>query len=296
MNALFSERAKSYYDSIVNHKAAEGIRGVLDRWSRFAANKAKLGNSIPIVIPDMLWASRAGGCLGLARMVADYLASAQIMEFHGDVRVFEFKLHYMTEAHYFTELPRLTEAVAHAAGFRAEYKGVILLDIDEWRNHLTEPHFLSLINYVTSNADNWLLIFTIGTDKEEEVTAVEGFLSLYMRIEKVILRFPRSEEILEMLAKQLNAYGFELSQNARTLLHESIEALSSSRFFDNPQSIKLFATDIIYSVMASDNCDILISGAELAGFTRDSAYVARLRENTERRRQIGFFNGSEAQK
>ena len=157
----------------------------------------------PIILPDMLWVAQSGvGKTNLLKLMAEYLSSQNnLMEFYGDVKFFEFLLNYCPPNEYFSELQRLIDEIDNAAGFRNEFKGIVHIDINEWLDHFEEKHFVSLMEYLSSNSDKWLIVLSVYSDKKDKIHNLNAFLSMYLRIEKITLSFPKTEDLFEFMQR-----------------------------------------------------------------------------------------------
>ncbi len=279
-----------YYSRIMALREAEDIKQVAQRWQRLSENIKKSPPGAPIIIPDMLWVAKSGvGKTNLLMLISEYLCMEGIMEFYGDVKFFEFLLSYIPKGEYFSELPRLMEEISAAAGFRSEYKGVVGIDIDEWVEHIYEPHFISLMEYLSSYSDNWLIIFIIHNDDPGVVKRTEALLSTFMRIERVTLALPKAEHLQEYVLKQLAGYGLRLTPEANQLLLESIDELRKNKDFDGFKTIRLLCKEIIYTVFSCEGWQgNTIPHTMLSRFAKDGEYVTLLKTNNEKRRIIGF--------
>jgi hypothetical protein len=82
-----------------------------------------------------------------------------LMSFYGDVAYFEFMLNYCGPRENFSELQRLMDGVDNAKGFRSEFRGILFIDIDDWRDHFEEKHFVDFMEYLSDNSDDWLIVF-----------------------------------------------------------------------------------------------------------------------------------------
>ena len=282
-----------FYTEIMNLKEAEEFKCVIKRWNVLSENMRTKPLNAPIILPDMLWVAQSGvGKTNLLKLMAEYLSSQNnLMEFYGDVKFFEFLLNYCSPNEYFSELQRLIDEIDNAAGFRNEFKGIVHIDINEWIDHFEEKHFVSLMEYLSSNSDKWLIVLSVYSDKKEKIHNLNAFLSMYLRIEKITLSFPKTDDLFEFIEDMLNQYGLTLNEDAKKLLFDTIEKLRNNKYFDGFKTIFMLCQDIVYDVFSNENIEELSLGANmLAKFSADSDYIKNMVANIERVNRIGLVN------
>lgn len=280
---------KPYFEQIMQRKGIEDLQRVVRKWQTLSDNMNEHPSNLPVLLPDMLWFSRSGsGRSSLLGLLAEYLHALQnLMPFYGDVKYFEFLLSYCPPDHPFTELYRLIDEVTNAAGFRNEYKGIIFIDIDEWRNHFEEKHFVSFMEYLADNSEEWMIILSVNADAGDRFHELEAFLSMFLRIEKVSITSPEAGDLFEYLERNLLSYGLRLREDAKELLLGSIEKLRSNKYFDGYKSIRMLYQDIVYTVFSDTKAEEL-TAEMLTAFSADSEYIKRLFTNIQRVHKIGF--------
>lgn len=282
-----------FYTEIMNLKEAEDFKSVIKRQHILSENMRTKPMNAPIILPDMLWVAQSGvGKTNLLKLMAEYLSSQNnLMEFYGDVKFFEFLLNYCAPNEYFSELQRLIDEIDNAAGFRNEFKGIVHIDINEWLDHFEEKHFVSLMEYLSSNSDKWLIVLSVYSDKKDKIHNLNAFLSMYLRIEKITLSFPKTEDLFEFIEDMLNQYGLTLKDDAKKLLFDTIEKLRNNKYFDGFKTIIMLCQDIVYDVFSNENVEELSLGANmLSKFSADSDYIKNMVANIERVNRIGLVN------
>lgn len=280
-----------YYDKIMQLREADEIKQIVRRWSVLSDNIKTKPIDIPIILPDMLWVAKSGaGITNLLKLISEYLASRKnLMEFYGDVKFFEFLVSYCPPNQPFVDLHRLIDEVNNAAGFRNEFKGIVHLDINDWVNHYEEKHFVSLMEYLAANSDKWLIVLSAYSEKKDAIHNLHAFLSMYLRVEKVTLSLPRTQDLFEYIEGKLNEYGLTLESDARDLLSDTIEKLRENKYFDGFKSIKMLCQDIAYEVFSNEKINTYSLTADmLSAFSVDSEYVKKMAINSERARRIGL--------
>ncbi len=285
------------FDKVMRQKEAEQIRPLVQKWETLSRNMQQYPANAPILLPDMLWVAKSGvGKTFFLELIAEYLESkANLMEFYGDVKFFEFMLGYTKPDEPFTEIQRLMEAVKNAAGFRSEFKGIIRIDIDEWVEHYEERHFVAFMEYLAVHKDTWFIVLSVSCTDKKKLHNLEAFLSMFLRIERVELALPKTEDLTDYIEKNLAAYALTLSDDARALLLATVNAMRENKYFDGYKSLGLLCQEIAYTVFSSGAlADRCLTAERLAAFGPDSAYVKRMVANFEKVNTIGLVKGGNA--
>jgi len=288
------ETMEKCFDSIMELKGADEFKAMVKRLDIFLKNKEAYSLT-DVSLPNYLWVARRGGGIStLVKTFAEYLYAARAIEFCGTVKSFEFKLDYIAPETFFSELTRLDNTISGFAGHNRFYKGVSCINIDEWLEHTNEDHFTKLLNYISSNSEKLLVIFCILNDDKNVIGAVESALSSHIRFESLSLRFPDSNELVELVeSRHIQDKGFTLTRSAKTLLRETIEEIAAGKNFNGFKSISQLANDILYNILTTDFGDSKhISADMLSCCGKDSNYVKRARSQIGVKKVIGFLERS----
>lgn len=279
------------YKTILSQNGLSDFKKLIGKWDALAQNVENKPAGLPIILPDLFLVSRSGaGRTHMLRLLAQYLCENEtLMSFYGDVKYFEFMLGYCPPNEDFSELRRLMAEVDNAAGFRNEYRGIIYIDIDEWRTHFEERHFASFIEYLADNSDEWLVVLSVTDTGSERFDVLEAFISSHLRIEKVTIDPPTTDELMEYACDLLLGYGIKLKTAARRIIADSVESLSHNKYFDGYKTVKILCLDIVYYTYI-DGCrgGLALGAAEAARFAKDSEYIQRMTVNIQKANKIGF--------
>lgn len=281
----------NYYEEIINLKPAKDFVRVLQKWDKLSDN-LKTANNVPLILPDLFWVSKSGvGKTHLLKLLSEYLYSKKnLFDFCGNVKYFEFMLDYCPPEKKFTEIERMINEVSIAAGFRNTYRGIVSVDIDEWLGHCEEKHFISFLEYLSSNSNDWLIVFNVMADKTTETKKLESVLSMFFRIEKSNLLLPETEEFLQFIINRLNSYNLILDESAKSLLLKTIEKLRENKYFDGYKTLVMLCQDIVYEFYSKNEMNNnVISDYHLEEFAPDSKYIARATWKVENKRKIGLL-------
>jgi hypothetical protein len=283
------ECAKKGYEDIMELKGADQFKAVVRRLRKFQDNKEKYSLT-DVTLPNYLWVARRGGGVSTCtEAFAEYLYNARIIDFTGKGRHFEYRLTYTEPDAFFSELTRLNNTISEMAGHYRYFRGVACINIDEWKEHINEPHFYQFLDYIASNNDKVLAILYVCSNDKQVVKTIESSLSSRIRSETVWFRFPKANELVDLIEfKSFKKHGFSLTDDAKSLLADSIERIIDGEHFNGFKTIKQLANDILFSLFESSISSYEVSANMLAGFSKESAYVRRLITSGKTDKTIGF--------
>lgn len=267
------------------------FKSLIRKWEALSANMENRPMGVPIILPDLFLVSRSGtGRTFCLKLLAEYLAEKpNLMDFYGDVRYFEFMLNYCKPGEHFSEIQRLMTEFDNAAGFRSEYRGIVYVDVDEWRDHFEEKHFISFMEYLSDNSDDWLVVLSVSDENPEQIDRMAAFVSAYIRIERLAIEQPTLRELMIYAKETLEAYGIVLSFEAEKLISGAVDVLRKNKYFDGYKTIKMLCEDIAYSVYTNGfRFGKELSESELEKFASDGEYIQRMIVKIEKAKQIGF--------
>lgn len=284
-------KTKDYYSEILDLKEAKEFVRVIKKWEVLSKNLSS-NKKVQMVLPDLMWVSKPGvGKTHLLKLLSEYLYDKQnLMEFYGNVKYFEFMFDYCSPENTCNEIVRMINEIKNAAGFRNYYKGIVSIDMDEWLGHCEEKHFLNFLEYLSSNSDDWLIVFNVSSNDKEEISKMESVLSMYFRIEKSNLILPNSNVFLEFVVKKLELYDLTLSKQAKELLLKTIEKLRENKYFDGYKTLVMLCQDIVYEFFSNKKTgEKVIDDEHLKGFAPDSEYIKRATWKAETKSKIGLI-------
>jgi len=270
------------YDAIMELQGVDDLKGMVSRLRKFHLNKKKLPTA-KVTQPNYLWAAKRGGGISTCiNAFTEYLYADKVIEFTGTAKYFEFKLAYISPDKFFSELSRLDSAMSEIAGHHRFFRGVACINIDEWTGHASDEHFYKFIDYMASRNDKILMVFCIHAEDKNVIESVESALSSRLRIETVPLRFPKSNELVELVdSKHFKSQGFYLSDDAKSLLADSIDGMIDGKHFNGFVTVEQLATDILFRLLeagftpSANGCEIYAD--MLSGFSRESKFIKRIK-------------------
>ena len=264
---------------------------LIEKWDQLNSNLEAESPNAPVFLPDIFLTSGSGrGNTMLLQLLTDYLmARPNLMKFYGDVPFFEFYLNYCDPQNYFDEIPRFIREVTYAAGFRNEFKGLILVEISEWMDHCTEKHFINFLEYLSDNSDNWLIVLSLPDRDPEKVDRMLSVVSAFLRLEVVNVAAPTEVELMAFLKEQLGLYGMTLMSDAEAVLTETIRILMQHEFYDGYKTVRNLGRDIVYSVYSNRRKRTgTLTARDVASFSADSEYICQTVRKQQQFKHIGF--------
>jgi hypothetical protein len=274
-----------------NHRYPAEYLSLIEKWDRLNLNLETDDTAAPIFLPDIFLTTGSGrGNTRLLTLLTEYLSDKpRLMKFYGDVPFFEFYLNYCEPQRDFAEIPRFIREVVSAAGFRNEYKGIILVEISEWLGHCTEKHFINFLEYLSDNSDNWLVVLSMPDRDAAAVDRMLAVVSAFLRVETIRVAPPTTEDLMDFLKEQLALYGMTLNGDAENLLCGTIAALMENEFYDGYKTVRNLGRDIVYSVYANRRKkNGHLSERDVEAFAPGSEYISQTARKQEQFKHIGF--------
>ena len=180
------------------------------------------------------------------------------------------------------------QEVSNAGGFRSEYRGIIFIDLEEWNGHFEEKHFISFMDYLSDNSDDWLIVLSLSGRDPEEVAVAESIISSFLRTERVRIEEPTASELVSYVENKIGIYGLVMKLDAKDVIFDSIKELCKNKYFDGYKTAKILAQDIAYHAYSSAECTHELSAADVDAFKRDGEYIQKMMLKIEKSQKIGF--------
>lgn len=164
----------------------------------------------------------------LVKELAEEARKAAPKDFAGEAPCVFFKLQYTAPCESFTELRRLILEVRSKTGLRANYKGIVAIDMSEWINHEREIFFSIVLKYLYDHRAIWQPVMLL---RDCSIGQVQHFLrscALYLTPKVVDQNIFTNDERLEFRVMEcFSKKGYTLRREARKLL---VEQLRSDRY------------------------------------------------------------------
>lgn len=280
-----------HINEALKQRSLKDCKELLKKWDTLAANMKEVPTGVPIILPDIFLVSKSGaGRTYFVNLLAEYLGDKScLLDFYGDVKYFEFMLNYCAPSEHFSEIQRLMSEVDNAGGFRSEYRGIVFIDIDEWYDHFEEKHFLSFMEYLSDNSEDWLVVLSLSGKNEEKTACAESVISSFLRIERINIETPTATELVEFVETRLSAYGLSLKLGAKSVIFESLKLICRSKYFDGYKTAKMLVQDIAYHAYSNGvKGRAALSESDVEAFKKDGEYIQRMILKIKKTGKIGF--------
>ncbi len=284
--------SNEHYEKLMALPGLDELKETIGKWNKILHNLKSKNIDAPLLIPNLFLKTEPGvGKTYFFRVLCDYLDKAGFMDFYGDVKFFEFYLEYVPSAAHMFELNRLIEQIRNAAGFRNEYRGLVVVDITDWADRTEEDNFIKVLEYLSAIDSKVFIIFTADSFTEQQIEKAEKVLNAYCRIRTVAFPYPSKIAFAAYCAKRLKKYKINLDQGAQDLLCASIEKLMESEHFYGYKTVDLLCLDVAFELSSSlDIHGETITAEHLEAFSKDSVFIERL-YSAAKIRHIGFGGG-----
>ena len=134
-----------------------------------------------------------------------------------------FRLNYVPPYEKFQELRLLLLRVKEAKGMRAEFRGVVAIDVTEWLGHEGEEFFTVILKYLYDHRNSWMSAFVLcnSTETQQRKLAVACAAYISPVVEDVSLFF-RNDRLARMLQLRFHAAGRSILRSTLNRLAETL--------------------------------------------------------------------------
>lgn len=119
------------------------------------------------------------------RMIQEFAENARNVspnDFVGERLYVYHKMNYIEPYKEFNELKKLQVAVKSATGMRANFKGIVAIDVQEWLGHFKEEYFLVTLKFFYDQLQHgWRYVFTLGNNDREDCKDIVLLLARYFK-------------------------------------------------------------------------------------------------------------------
>ncbi len=281
--------SQKYYDEIMDLHGLSQAKEVIVKWNNAFENLKSKNINAPLLLPNLFLNAKPGaGKTNFLRLISEYLYNVGFMDFYGDVKFIEFYLEYCMPGDDVYELKRLIEQLRNAAGFRNEFRGIVVIDITQWADCTHEENFIKILDYLTVIDEHVCLIFTADNFKTDQVVKAQKVLNAFCRVRNIDFFYPSAKEFAHYCTNILKQYNLSLDDSAQNLICESIEQLMKSEYFYGYKTVNRLCLDIAFELNSSTKqCNETIIAEYLKDFEKNSDFITKLYSESKLRK-IGF--------
>ena len=280
-----------FFNEILQIKGAEELHTLVSKWDKLAANLKGRTVGAPIVLPDIIMYTEHGfGNSYLLGLLAGYIDSKKtLMDFSGEVKLFEFAMSYSPPDKPFSELARLMDSIRIAAGYRNEFKGMVRISLDQWVGHHSDKYFFELMEYLAAHTNDWMIVVTLSEKPNEKTKKLEAMTSMFLRTEVIHMHLPNARNLAEYANEYMGQFGISFDESALDLLTKSIDKLRKIKYFHGYRTVEMVCNDIVYYVMSeAEFPKTVLSSTDIKDFSEDSDYIKKTESESTKRTALGF--------
>lgn len=225
------------------------------------------------------------------RLVQKFATGCHMMcpeDFAGEKLYVYHRLNYVQPCDDFLELKKLQSAIKGVTGLRANFRGIVALDVQEWLGHLNEEYFIIALKFLHDHMHHgWRYVFTVGDGGAGETRRLMVLLARYFNPCIVEATPFRDAECLEVhIAEYIGLAEKRFDADTR---RKFAELLVSSRN-ENIRDLEV-VRNIVFDVAGSTNAKV-IGNRELRNYLAQPLCLMNLLcpRNIEKTRRGGKCN------
>lgn len=148
-------------------------------------------------------------------------------KFMGEAPCVYFKMPYVQPYETFKELRSLILRVRENTGLRAEFRGVVAVEVTQWLGHETEEYFMAVLKYMFDHGHIWncVMVLNQATDLQ-----IRRFLTACSQIITPRLTdvsvFSDGEVLSQLLDEYIHGNGAFIHRDGLSLLTEAVQQAS----------------------------------------------------------------------
>ena len=159
----------------------------------------------------------------LIRRIAEKESDAHPCSFGGLSPYVYFKMPYIQPCDNFKELRRLILRIRDQTGLRANYKGIVAIEVTEWIEHEREEYFTIFLKYLYDHRDQWQAALVLNDCKPAQMHRFLTACVRYMMPKLIHIRlFEDATSLFDVLQATFQKCGKRISHDATSMLAEAM--------------------------------------------------------------------------
>lgn len=158
----------------------------------------------------------------LIRRIASEMAEEHPEYFSGNTPQVFFKLRYTPPYTTFPELRNLILQIRKAAGFRSEFRGVVAIDVSEYKGHEEEEYFTILLKYLYDNGANCRIMFICCQYSDQELAKLYNSCIKYFPVCKEQLHIFSEKNLKRLIDSAFHEQSVTMDPSGIELLTDSL--------------------------------------------------------------------------
>lgn len=154
----------------------------------------------------------------LVKVLAEEEKSHMPQAFAGKEACVYFKLPYVPPCEPFKELRRLILRIRENTGLRANFKGVVAIEVTEWVGHEKEDYFTVVLKYLYDHRKFWNIAAVLNGCSENQTARFLAECSRYITPQLFPIRvFSDMETLNHLICRIFDRYGRPISPKGAEL-------------------------------------------------------------------------------
>lgn len=154
----------------------------------------------------------------MVREIGTVTEESQPALFTGESPQVFYRLRYTPPYENFHEIRHLILRIRKAAGLCSSYRGIVAIDISEYRNHEEDEYFTVLLKYLYDCSDFQSLIFVCCQYSEKDMQRLRSACMKYFTVRQESLRFFEKEPLQRIIGNAFREAGIKAGDDASELL------------------------------------------------------------------------------
>lgn len=154
----------------------------------------------------------------MVREIAALAESRSPCDFSGETPLIFYRLRYTPPYENFREIRNLILLTRKACGLRSCYRGILAVDVSEYRGHEEDEYFTVLLKYLYDTSTFQSLIFVCCRYTEKDMKKLCGVCMKYFSVTQEYLRLFERTVLKKIIENAFTESGVKAGEDAAELL------------------------------------------------------------------------------
>ena len=144
----------------------------------------------------------------------------------------------------FPAIQELYDQVRVAGGYYGSYRGILLIDISEWRGHFRDRYFDIFLSYIADLRMYDLIPFIYSNcpETKSEMHTLEAVLSSYFTVTQISIG---AKDLCKYAVSLLEDQKIQIDNSARSYLEDFLQESTKSALFHGSESVRHICERVI---------------------------------------------------
>ncbi len=266
------EAPQKAYDRIQELVGAEDFKKMADEFVAIAPQIKELKADRAFLFQNYLFSINDGcGFSTALELMADLFDELGLFRFQGKRKVTELKMEAPSNDEDMSPVMKVLDFIQG----RANYRGIVSVDISPWIQKTEDPRFCRMLGEIHDAEDQFLFVFRVPFIENDVLETVRSHLNdvLYTR---VVTFVPFSnEELAVCAAKQVEKCNFHMTDDAWPVFEMKLAEEKSDGRFYGINTIEKMVDEMVYLKLLSNSrhgtADTVIRQEDIEDLCRQSA-------------------------